>query len=127
MTDFSTMAARLRQLRREKAAAEKRRSISAQEVADAVGIARSSLAGIESGHYKPGRETMIALAQYYGVSVDFIAGTSSVNSDLSAQTVEDPDELALLNLWRTLDQDERNLLLTLFEKAIRPSSTKSSA
>ncbi|MFT8634206.1 helix-turn-helix transcriptional regulator [Novacetimonas hansenii] len=126
MNPATDMATRLSDLRLQKGKAEGRR-ITQQEVADIVGIGRSTLASYEKGHDKPGRETMIALAQYYGVSVDFVAGTSPVNSDLSPQTVEDPDELALLNLWRALNQDERNLLLTLFEKAIRPSSTKSSA
>ncbi|WP_161804122.1 helix-turn-helix transcriptional regulator [Komagataeibacter europaeus] len=112
------MGARLSALRLQKGKKEGRR-ITQQEAADAVGIGRSTLASYEKAHDKPGRETMIALAQYYGVPVDYIAGTPPVNSDLSAQSVEDPDELALLGLWRTLNHDERKLLLTLFEKAIR--------
>ncbi|MCE2578086.1 helix-turn-helix transcriptional regulator [Gluconacetobacter entanii] len=111
------MGARLSALRLQKGKKEGRR-ITQQEAADAVGIGRSTLASYEKGHDKPGRDTMIALAQYYAVPVDHIAGTPSINSDLTPQAVEDPDELALLGFWRALNHDERKLLLTLFEKAI---------
>lgn len=70
-----SLGAKLRTLRRQ-------RDLSQDEVADAVGISRSFLAGIENDHDKPGYESFVALADYYGVSLDWLAkGDQSPKSD----------------------------------------------
>ena len=47
--------------------------LSQKEVADAVGTTRSYVALCENDAHKPGYDTFVALADYYGVSLDWLA------------------------------------------------------
>jgi transcriptional regulator with XRE-family HTH domain len=81
------------------------------DLSAAIGIARSTLAGIERGHYMPGRETLNALADFFRVPVDKLRhGTAPPAAPGFGQVIEDPDELALVRLWRTLTHDQRVLV-----------------
>ncbi|WP_373320708.1 helix-turn-helix domain-containing protein [Acetobacter estunensis] len=105
MTD-TTLGNRLRTLRKE-------RRITQSEVASAVGVSRSHLATIERGLDNPGRETLMALADFYGVSMDWLAATPgrAVSSvDIRAQTHE---EALLLSAFRKLPKDEAEPLLRM--------------
>jgi len=89
-------------------------------VADAVGIERSSLSSLERGGDKPGRETLIALADYYGVSLDYLEkGTTTPRQDFPAQTCQDDAEWQLLLLWRELDDGQRRTITDLIRGLIR--------
>jgi transcriptional regulator with XRE-family HTH domain len=61
----SSLGERLTELRAE-------RHVSVQDAAEAVGVSRSYLSGIENNHDKPGREILVALANYYEVSLDWL-------------------------------------------------------
>ncbi|WP_415514850.1 helix-turn-helix domain-containing protein [Gluconobacter japonicus] len=109
-------ASRLAKLRKDKSSREGRR-FSAQEVADAVGISRSTLSGYERGHDQPGIANLVALATYYGVSVDFLMGTTA--------SVESPDDFAhneeerlLLRIWRRLNDDQRGSWMGLLQSMV---------
>jgi transcriptional regulator with XRE-family HTH domain len=65
MSEHQKLGARLKSLRRE-------RKLTQEDAAGAVGLSRSHLAGIERGHDLPGRELLIALANFYRVSVDWL-------------------------------------------------------
>ncbi len=122
MKDDSTIGSRLRTLRKTKA-------VSQVEAADEIGIARPTLAGYERDHDPPGRENAVKIAAYYEVSVDFILGRTddpkmapgrkprhfasaaiTSSSPAVAETVEDPDELALLNFWRDLNDEGKAIM-----------------
>ena len=47
--------------------------LSQREVAAAIGVARSYVAACETDSDKPGYDTFVALADYYGVSLDWLA------------------------------------------------------
>jgi transcriptional regulator with XRE-family HTH domain len=66
MPEQNKIGGRLKALRRG-------RRLTQEDAAGAVGLSRSHLAGIERGHDLPGRELLIALANYYKVSVDWLA------------------------------------------------------
>ena len=104
MTD--TLGDRLRDLR-------KGRKLPQIEVAEAVGISRSYLAGIETGGENAGRETLVALADFYGVTIDELYRGTAPTGPEAPELVEDPDERALLAFWRGLDQSQKKLLLRL--------------
>ena len=61
-----------------------------QEVADALGISRASLEYYEKGQRKPDYEVLARLADYYGVSADYMLGrTGAKTTDRDIQFVCD--------------------------------------
>ena len=69
---------------------------------------------IEKDRDQPGRETLLALATYYKVSVDYLlTGETPSSVPEAAQIVDRPDEIALLDFWRGLDGDQRETVLGL--------------
>lgn len=91
--------------------ADRRESV--QEVADAVGMSRSYLSGIENGHDYPGREYLVALANYYGVSLDWLT-TGEGNRDPSPRPLT-VRAVKLMEAFDTLPEDEQEHLLTICE------------
>lgn len=104
-----SLAARLRQLRRE-------RRLTQEEAAAGIGVARPTYTGYETGQDPPGRETLKRLADFYGVTLDELYRGVAARPQ-PAELVEDPDESALLSLWRSLDEPgKRRFLLSLVRK-----------
>ena len=68
----TSLGERLKALRSARSAALGRK-LSQQEVANAIGVARSYVAACETDSDKPGYDTFVALADYYGVSLDWLA------------------------------------------------------
>ena len=107
MTEPRTLGGRLRSLR-------VGRGLKQAVVADAIGLGRPSLSMIEKDRDQPGRETLLALATYYKVSVDYLlTGETPSSVPEAAQIVDRPDEIALLDFWRGLDGDQRETVLGL--------------
>lgn len=100
-----------------------------EDVAAAVGISRSHLAGLEKRHDKPGRETAMALAAFYGVTVDYLINGEgeAPRPPQSRQFVDDADELALLAFWRSLSIDQRRLMLQMLRGATGRSTPNDEA
>ena len=67
----TSLGERLKALRSARSAALGRK-LSQQEVANAIGVARSYVAACETESDKPGHDTFMALADYYGVSFDWL-------------------------------------------------------
>jgi transcriptional regulator with XRE-family HTH domain len=65
----SDMLTRLRVLRAE-------RHVTQEQVAQDLGLAQATYNGIERGRQTPTLPTLIALADYFHVSIDFIIGRS---------------------------------------------------
>lgn len=95
------LATRLRELRRAHGGSQ-------AEVAEAIGISRSYLAGIEAGSEWPGRETLAALAVFYGIPVDDLYAALPASGRTEAgEFIKQPDELKLLRFWRGLSLDDQ--------------------
>lgn len=109
MIDAKLLGKRLQKLR-------KNRKMPQIEVATAIGISRSRLAEIEGGE-DPGFRTFCDLADFYETSLDYLyRGTPQASIDISLKQVNDPEELTLLEFWRSLSDDEKNLLRGLFRR-----------
>ena len=114
---MSPFATRLRALR--KASGQ-----SQVEAADALGISRSYLAGIETGHEMPGRETLQALAVFYGVTLDHLYSALPTSSRPQAgEFIEDRNELALVRFWRGLTREERLTAMKLLRLPVAADKT----
>lgn len=120
---------RLKQLRLSK-------NISQQTVADSIGINKASISRIESGAQSVTVETLIALADYFQVSVDYLTGRSNIQKlaeDVmrpASLTVPisfvDDNEKALHEIYKKLDTYSRGMLLEraqiLSKPITRPTS-----
>jgi transcriptional regulator with XRE-family HTH domain len=100
MTD--TLGSRLKALR-------KQRKMTQADVAAVVGVSRSTLTGYERDIDPPGRESLAALATFYGVPIDLLYGAAPAPED--PKCAKDQDESALLAFWRTLDEPNKRLFL----------------
>ncbi|HQU05417.1 MAG TPA: helix-turn-helix transcriptional regulator [Acidocella sp.] len=81
-------------------------------VAEAIGVSRSHLANIERGNDLPGREVLVALADYYEVSLDWLSQRAgSVNAE--GARAETKDEAILLSAYRALPPNEAAALLNM--------------
>lgn len=70
---------RLKKLRKEK-------KLSQQELADKLGINRSTYARYETSTTEPDYETLRKLADFFGVTVDYILGRTNIPNDQSSNT-----------------------------------------
>jgi transcriptional regulator with XRE-family HTH domain len=92
------------------AALRKADGITQADAAAAVGIARSTLASIESGKDNPGRDTLVALATYYKVSLDYLTGHGAEAGGLQPggySSENDESFLLIKRIWPALSPDQR--------------------
>ncbi len=100
----------------------KARKLTQIEVAVATGIDRAYLSKLENGNVGTSIETLEALSDFYKVSIDFIyRGIDYNNSrpDEASYALYTREEVAMINLWRTMDEGQQRLLMTLLGNAIR--------
>ncbi|RXZ83400.1 XRE family transcriptional regulator [Paenibacillaceae bacterium] len=107
-------AKRLKQLR-------KRRKYSMQEVADAVGVAKSTYAGYESGYRQPTLETIQNISKKLNTSADYLLGLTDY-----ADPVEPSNNAReLLNYEQLhwdgipLEREDIELVRRLLERVVR--------
>lgn len=90
------------------------RNLSQVTVADAIGITRPFLTGIERGREAPGRETLVALANFFEVSVDWLV--NSQNKDEATYTLN-KKEAQLLFAFRNMSEEKADMFLKLMTDA----------
>jgi transcriptional regulator with XRE-family HTH domain len=56
----------------------KGKNLTQQDIAEAIGVTRPAYTAYESGSRKPEYDTLNKIADYYGVSIDFLLGRTSV-------------------------------------------------
>lgn len=119
---------RLKELRKQK-------NIKQGDLAKFLGIAQSTLSGWESGKFEIDTNSLFKLADYFGVSVDYLLGreSQSVLTDSSSDNIEadiqdklnevlsqlDAEDADLLFNGESLDPDSRELLAASIERTIR--------
>lgn len=93
-----------------------------QELADYLGTSSQHYGKYELGHAEIPFERAIALARYYGVSLDYIAGLSNVKKSASPGAPTE-EERELLRLLAGLSPEEKKKLcelLTLLLGILKP-------
>lgn len=108
----SSLGDKLRALRKD-------RHESLVEAAAAIGISRTHLNNIELGHDNPGWGTALALAAYYGCSLDWLTSVSGEIKAGSTAAASEREAL-LLYLFRETPEDEGDLLLKMLFGRVRP-------
>ena len=71
----------------------KTKKISMKELGLIVGVAESTISLYENGKRQPDNATLIRIAEYFGVSTDYLLG----RDETPAETTADNELLALLN------------------------------
>lgn len=105
-----TLAQRLRELRRA-------RKLTQLDVARAVGVDRSHLSKIETGDDTPGRDSLTALAGFFGVSLDWLV-TGQDNAVTPGAVAQTEEEVLLLRCWRALPPAEAQPLLEMLRHRV---------
>ena len=106
-----TIGTRLRHIREEK-------GLNQIDVGEAVGISRSYLSDIEAGKKDGSIKTITALAQYYDVSLDYLAGLPVPAIQSAENAAHDDFERILLKIWRAMSEEERLGLMALLKARI---------
>lgn len=80
-----------------------------QDVAEALGIARSTYGEMENGTDRGGLDSILAVADYFKVPLDWLLlRTPPTGGPLVGYFLDDPDELAWLQLWRAMNHAQRS-------------------
>lgn len=110
MTNTASIGTRINALRKE-------RKLTQAVVAEAVGLERASLSMIERGHDRPGLQTLRALADFFGVTLDYLeSGTLPPRVEMPPDAAQAPDEAELLAVWRRLNEADRLAIVGLMER-----------
>lgn len=92
------------------------RGLTQEELGAEIGVSRSHIAGMETAADPPGRETLHALATFFAVPMDFLqAGITQAPEQ--GRFVDDPEQLAWLNLWDAIPVDDRARILRMLRAA----------
>lgn len=92
------------------------RDITQMELAVEIGTSRSHVASLETGADTPGRETLHALATFFGVTMDFLQ-SGIADTPKNGRFVQDADQLALLALWDLIPASERPRIARMLRAA----------
>lgn len=93
------------------------RGITQTELAKQLGVVRSTICFYESEQHSPTPEMLIKLADFFGVTVDYLLGRDELYAALSAPgvqmkpTAETANETELLTLFRELSPYLQDLTL----------------
>ena len=91
-----------------------KRGLTLEQVADAVGLRNQYVSNYELGKRKPDYETLCNLADFFGVSVDYILGRTNDEKPASknASGLSDYD-VRVLDWFRSLPEEKRKAILDL--------------
>lgn len=86
----------------------KAKKLTQKQVADAVGIGMQAYAYYEKAEREPSQETLIKLADFFGVTVDELLGRTSEPQLFDNARVERPE---ILDLWSKLTPEQQENIL----------------
>ncbi len=91
--------------------------VSQQKLATAVGISQQSVNKYENHNIEPDIQTLIAIAEYFSTSVDYLIGHTDVNHIMEVVTPYDlnEEEIAVIERYRLLTQREKESVQLILE------------
>lgn len=103
-----------------------RKGVKPYEVSKATGIATATLSSWKLGKYVPKREKLQVLADYFGVSLEYLESgdqeteegyyTDPETAKLAQEILDDPNLRALFSAARDLKPDELQAVATMLRK-----------
>ena len=103
----------------------KQKGLYQKDIADHFGIERTSYGKYENAGIQPQPEMIVKLADFFGVTTDFLLG----KSDIANPKVEFPSDFSysFYNGYKELNDDNRALLHDLMEKMRLSQKVKDTA
>ncbi len=98
------------------------RNITQQRLAIDLGIDQTSISSYECGKYLPTVEVLVRIAEYFGVSTDYLLGLSEVKSPL--KTAQNDRDTYFLSLFKTLPSASQERAIGYLE-ALRDEALRS--
>ena len=95
------------------------KKLSQKDLADTLGVDRTTYVKWETGASSPSVAILTQLADFYGVSLDFLTEHIPADTALVSQ-----DEQQLLTLWRGADADARRFVLEILQIHQKASGTR---
>ena len=83
------------------------------QIAELLGMKQEQYQRYESGKRETPIKTLIKLAEYYKVSLDYITGRT--NEKTGIKSIVDQDEKKLLALYKELNQKQKQTILQLLK------------
>lgn len=80
--------------------------LSQHELADRLGVAKSTISMYEQGKREPSFEMEEAIADYFNVNLDYLRGKEDLTTDLV-----DPDAHLLIEVFNELNAEQKGRLL----------------
>lgn len=107
---------RLKDLRREM-------GLSQQALAEKLNVSQQSICKYENGAIEPNIDMLKAMADLFGISVDYLIGYSSYAHKVEevSETALNTDELSLLEKYRSLSPSSRALTQRFMDEFLRLS------
>ena len=92
----------------------KEKGVTPYQVSKATGVAQSSLSDWKNGRSKPKYEKMLAISDYFGVSVDYILGNEpKEKTPAEADVTFDDFTYAMYGEAKELTDEDKNMLLEM--------------
>lgn len=108
------MVTRLKQLRQKK-------GVSQAQLADALGVSQQSINKYENHSVEPDLRTLMAMADYFGTSVDYLIGHTNPARGIESVTPFhlNAEEAGVVESWRQLTPKEKESLYLIMENYLR--------
>lgn len=98
----------------------KNNKMTQKELADKIGVARTTLANYEQGTRFPDKETLLLIADFFNVSLDYLVGRTPADKIKNAIS----DDKELQETWEQISQRENLQLLFKQTKDLDDSTIK---
>ena len=95
----------------------KKSKLRQQDVADAINCSQAVYSRYENGEREPSKDVLRSLADFFGVSVDYILGRDQEETDQAAITTALlTREERMLEMFRQMDEKEQDAFIKWLEK-----------
>lgn len=91
------------------------RGISQKALADAIGVSQQSINKYENHNIEPDIQTLCKIADYFGISVDYLVGRIAENNSNDLLPSLNVNERAMIRAFRRLTQKQQDAVCTVID------------
>lgn len=88
------------------------KNLSQNDLANILGVSQQSISKYENGSREAGYDILIQMSKFFDVSIDYLLGLSNVRKIETTQNEQlSTDETRIIDAYRTIDSDGKQILL----------------